>query len=781
MMVEFILSYLMSFKQKNINYFRIIKFISLKLNCILIPKTRFKEVCILSIMIVFCISVTSLQSQEKKEKSILILYSLSQSYPAVVQWDTGIRSEFNAHLDFKIKINTEYLDLSRYNEPDYIKKIRDVFDYKYGDDQPDLIITVLEQALDFVLSHRDTLFPEVPIILAGIETNSIKNRDLDKKTASVSQRSNAYKETLDLALSLHKDTHNAVIVAGEGYLEKMWLEAARETFQHYESLLNFTYLQGLSIPELQNEVENLPDNSLIFYFPVLEDKAGRKYVATEVLSSISKLSSRPIYSFWEVFLGYGIVGGYLENFQIQAQETARLGINILQGKWPENTSRQIQSLEYIFDDRQLNRWSITESKLPAGSEIRFKEYSFLEKYFYRIVLISALVLGQSLIIGYLVIMRRRSRQIQEALKIAEQKYRTVADYTYDWEYWLNPDGSVHWISPSSKRISGYGSEEIINNPSLIYDMILPDDKKVWEDHHCSEVKKNERSKIKYRIQTAQGEIKWIEHTCQPVYDNNENNLGIRANNRDITERELYKSQTSALQSELTHMERVNTISTLSYSLAHEINQPLTSIRSYAQAALRFMNKGRSEEENIRKALLGIVADNKRATSIINQLRDLVKKEAVQIEEVDINSILKEVLNLINSEIIMKNTSIKLNLDPSVPDVNGDAIQLQQVLLNLITNSLDEMEECRTDHRVITISSRVENSTGLSISIVDSGSGIPEDKLEEIFQPFHSTKPKGLGLGLAISKLIIESHNGKIWAENNPGMGAKFVIFLPYNI
>lgn len=780
-MFEFILPYLENLWQKFDIYFRIRKSISLKPNGLFIPKTSFWKVNVLWILFLYYFTPITLYAQEREHKSILVLYSLGQSFPAVVQWDRGIRSEINSQQDYKITINTEYLDLSRYNDPEYIEKIRDIFDYKYGDALPDLIITVLGPAMDFTLKYRKTLFPEVPIVLAGIEKNSIKNIDLDEKIAGVFQRSNTFNGTLDLALSLHEDTPNAAIIAGDGYLENMWINAARETFQQYEGQLKFTYLQGLSLPELQNEVEDLPDESLIFYFPVLEDKAGRKYVATEVLSSISEVSNGPIYSFWEVLIGHGIVGGYLANFEAQAERTASVALNILLGKLPENTSIQIQNLEYIFDDRQLKRWSIAESKLPAKSEIRFKEYSFGEKYIYRIILISVLVLAQSLIIAYLVVARRRSRRTQEALKIAEQKYRTVADYTYDWEYWQNPDGSIHWVSPSSKRVSGYGRKEIINNPSLIFDMIITDDRKVWEDHQCSEANKIDRDKIKYRIQTPQGEIRWIEHTCQSVFDDQGNNLGIRANNRDITEKELYKSQTNALQSELTHMERVTTISTLSYALAHEINQPLTSIRSYAQAALRFMNKGHSEEENIKKALLGIVADNKRAASIVNQLRDLVKKDAVQLEKVHINSILKDVLRLINSEIIMKNTSIKLNLDPSIPSVNGDAIQLQQVLLNLITNSLDEMEECRTDHRVIAISSRVENSKDCSISIADSGSGIPEDKFEEIFQPFHTTKQKGLGLGLTISKLIIESHNGKIWAENNPGMGAKFVIFLPGNI
>ncbi|MCD6598043.1 MAG: PAS domain S-box protein, partial [Bacteroidales bacterium] len=627
--------------------------------------------------------------------------------------------------------------------------------------------------------YRNTIFPEVPIVFGGVERNSVKDLDFNKNTIGVFLGQNTFKKTIELALSQHPNTQNAIVIVGNGHMENSWFESAQETFQQYQDKLNFSYLKGLSLTELQDEAENIPDNSLVFYFPVLEDKYGRNYLAVDALSSISEVSSAPIYSFWEILIGHGIVGGYLKSFPKHSQITAKVGLKVLSGNSSEILNPlHNEDLNYIFDYQQLKRWSIPESELPDNSEIRFKEYTFWEQHIYRIILISVLILAQSLIIASLLVTRRKSLESQKALKQAEQKYRTVADYTNDWEYWQNPDGSMQWVSPSCERISGYSSDSIIENPSLISAMVNTEDRKVWDDHLCNNIKKIGGNGIRFRIRKPQGEIRWIEHTCQPVIDAQGINIGVRANNRDITERELYKSQTQKLQSELIHVERVSTISTLSYALAHEINQPLTSIRSYAQAALRFMEKDHSEEENIRNALQGIVSDNKRATSIINRLSDLVRKDEIQFEKININFIIEDVLNLLNSELILREVSVKLDLNEKISSVMGDTIQLQQVLLNLLTNGIHAVENQKTDKREITIATKTENEKGLNISICDSGVGIPEDKLKKIFQPFQTTKSKGLGLGLAITKLIIESHDGKIWAENNAIGGATFFISLP---
>ncbi len=371
-----------------------------------------------------------------------------------------------------------------------------------------------------------------------------------------------------------------------------------------------------------------------------------------------------------------------------------------------------------------------------------------------------------------------NKQAEQTLREAELRYRTVADFTYDWENWTNVDDTLEYVSPSCERISGYSVQDFMENPSLFQKIIVPEDQGIWDQHVCDSKRDLTLKEVQFRIKTRDGDIRWIEHACQPVIDDRGNHQGVRASNRDITQRQFYKSETHQLQSELAHMDRIVSINALTSALAHEINQPLAAMRSYAQAALRFIDKDQPEYNSVRKALQGIVADNKRAAAVINRLRNLAKKGTMHWEPIEINSIINDVMSLINSEIILRNASITLDLHPSVPVVQGDSIQIQQVLINLLTNALDAMDDQPIDLRTITISTRFENSNGIIVSISDSGGGIPPDTFEDLFSPFHTTKSTGMGLGLSICKSIIETHGGKIWAENNPDGGAIFSLILP---
>jgi PAS domain S-box-containing protein len=368
--------------------------------------------------------------------------------------------------------------------------------------------------------------------------------------------------------------------------------------------------------------------------------------------------------------------------------------------------------------------------------------------------------------------------LEEKLRKAEQMYRTVADFTYDWEYWVNVDGKLNYVSPSCERISGYTVQEFIENPSLFREIIVPDDKAVWDEHKFSVQEDVKPAEIELRIRRKDGEIRWIEHVCQPVLDHQGNNQGVRASNRDITKRAFYRSETHKLQSELAHMDRVVTISTLTSALAHEINQPLAAMRSYAQAALRFMGKAHPDYDSVQKALQGIVADNKRAADVVNRLRELVKKEPAHWGNIDINLIINDVIRLINSELVLRNASITLDLNSDISVIQGDSVQIQQVLINLLINALDAMDDQPIGKRKITVSTKPENLKEIIVSISDFGGGIPSDNIQAIFSPFFTTKSTGMGLGLSICRSIVKAHGGKIWAKNNLDGGATISLILP---
>ena len=229
--------------------------------------------------------------------------------------------------------------------------------------------------------------------------------------------------------------------------------------------------------------------------------------------------------------------------------------------------------------------------------------------------------------------------------------------------------------------------------------------------------------------------------------------------------------------ELLHVTRVGKLAEFVSSLAHEISQPLTAILSYAQAAQKMLL---NREPEIQEILSYIVNDDKRATEVIHRLRSLLKKSTPEIKPLDINTIINETIMLIATDAAVRNSAIKTELDTDLPLVRGDKIQLQQVLLNLISNSFDALENSPDPREILIRTSRKDTDT-IIVAVKDSGCGIIPHNIPKLFTHFFTSKPDGLGMGLSISRSIVESHGGQLNAENNPDHGATFYFTIPIDI
>ena len=247
---------------------------------------------------------------------------------------------------------------------------------------------------------------------------------------------------------------------------------------------------------------------------------------------------------------------------------------------------------------------------------------------------------------------------------------------------------------------------------------------------------------------------------------------------DITERKRVELEAQRSRQELAHFTRVSTIGALTASLAHELNQPLTGILANAQAALRFLEKTPPDLLEIRSILSDIVDDDKRAGEVIRRLRALLRKGEVQFRLLDLNALIRDVAKLLSSDAVIRNISVKLELDPGPALVSGDTVQLQQVVLNLLLNAMEAMAECAEDGQTITVRSENTELDAVHVSVQDAGPGFRQGTQDLIFEPFYTTKPSGMGMGLAISKSIIEAHGGLIWAVDNSMSGATVHFSLP---
>lgn len=247
---------------------------------------------------------------------------------------------------------------------------------------------------------------------------------------------------------------------------------------------------------------------------------------------------------------------------------------------------------------------------------------------------------------------------------------------------------------------------------------------------------------------------------------------------DYTEVRHAQKQAQQDREALLHMTRVSTMSELGNSLAHELNQPLTAILASAQAGQRFIKNEEPDLKEIEEIFDDIVADDKRAGDIIHRLRAFLRKDSPEPESLDINDIVTGVLDIMNSEMLIRGISIRTELATDLPEVQGDQVQLEQVFINLIINAEHAMHSVQENQRSLLIKTSKGASGDIVVYVQDTGPGIDEDMLERIFDPFHTTKVGGIGMGLSISRSLVEANHGKIWAENVFEGGARFYVTLP---
>jgi C4-dicarboxylate-specific signal transduction histidine kinase len=248
--------------------------------------------------------------------------------------------------------------------------------------------------------------------------------------------------------------------------------------------------------------------------------------------------------------------------------------------------------------------------------------------------------------------------------------------------------------------------------------------------------------------------------------------------QDVTDQRRSEAASRRSHDEITHLNRVAAMGELAASLAHELNQPLAAILLNSQAASRFLNRELPDLARACDCLNRIAEDGARAGQVIKSLRGLLKKGESLASLVDLNEVVSDALRLTGNDAMLRQVSVKFEPLPALPPIVGDRIQLYQVALNLIVNGLDAVTERPPGDRWVLVRTAEADGNGVEMTVEDSGKGIAESDLARVFEPFYTTKQEGLGMGLSISRTIVQAHGGRIWAENGTGCGAIFHCMLP---
>ena len=375
-------------------------------------------------------------------------------------------------------------------------------------------------------------------------------------------------------------------------------------------------------------------------------------------------------------------------------------------------------------------------------------------------------------IGDLISKHRRGGVASEALVARYAELATESASIGLW-FWVTEPDRV-WMNPYCRKLIGIADGKVDLEQFLQH--LAGVQAPAAKQTALETVRTTGCFRSEFELRSEQGNPTWLLASAQ----------SIRAGNipcltgtlRDITEQKSLQDEAEQLRRQVIHLTRVSTLGELSGAVAHELNQPLTAILSNAQAGQRLINRNQASIDEIYSILEDIIEDDRRAGAVLTRLRNLIRNEHVDFSEIDVNDVVAEVLRMVNSELIERRVELTVEHEPVLPAIRGDRIQIQQVLLNLVRNACDAMATERwSQHRLMVRTSR-RCDGGIAVTVGDNGIGLPPEMRANLFEPFVTTKPKGMGLGLTISRAIISGHRGEIWCEDNPGGGSIFGFSLP---
>jgi len=374
------------------------------------------------------------------------------------------------------------------------------------------------------------------------------------------------------------------------------------------------------------------------------------------------------------------------------------------------------------------------------------------------------------------------KQADEALRrsegyLAEAQRLTL---TGSWAWNAADRQSVYW-SQENYRLFGFDPEGGIPSDEAFYERIHPGDRdRVRKEVFLESPNEGSHFDVEFRIVLPGGAIKYVRSTGHPVRNQSGDLLEYVGTSIDVTERKRADEERERLrqaQADLAHVNRVTTMGELTASLAHEVNQPIAAAITNANTCTRWLAADTPNLEEARAAAMRIVKDGTRAAEIIKRVRLLFKKGSPERELVDLNEVVRDMIVLLRSEATRYSISVRTKLAADLPEVVGDRVQLQQVLMNLMINGIDAMRDVDGPRELVVKSERGEDQQAL-VSVSDTGVGLPQQQVDQIFNAFFTTKSHGTGMGLRISRSIVESHGGRLGAAENSPRGASFYITLP---
>jgi PAS domain S-box-containing protein len=468
--------------------------------------------------------------------SVVLLMPHQSGTTSAFEVEHGIRAALNREYDGSVEVRTEYLDLMDPLITPHLNQLVGLLSDKYRNVPIDVVIAHRTEALAFALDHRD-VFHQSPVVfveVTGLEAMRLAGGHADVTGALVEYD---LKAILEESLALVPQTRRVAIFAGASEFDQRLARNFRNALQELPRPYEIVPLANMSFEEQLAKVGTLPGDAVVIVPSYRADANGRSRIADDLIQQIASAAPVPTFGFADTWLGRGIVGGSVIQFDLLGEHAGRLVARILNGATAGSMPFEAEPVfQRRFDARALARWDIPWSRLPEGSEVLFRPPSLWADHKTAILGGIAVVAGQGALIGLLLVERRRRQRAQQTSAQAEQRYRTVVDSTADWVYLTMPDGSFRYVSPSADRVTGYDPQAFTDRPSLFDELVLDLDRRKWAAHRERAWQTEETSSIEIRIRNQAGETRWLDVRERTVPGVDGALPGLRGSARDITDR-----------------------------------------------------------------------------------------------------------------------------------------------------------------------------------------------------------------------------------------------------
>jgi signal transduction histidine kinase len=706
---------------------------------------------------------------------LLVIFSCQPRQPSCLEAVQAIETTAASESNRRPELYFEFLDSARLGAPTADAFVRDLAE-KYAGRPPNLVMASGDVAADLFLRNHLALWPNAPVVTFDAE---VPRQHLSPGVIHLTARRQQYApaETIEAALRMLPGTRSVYVVIGAGPGDASSAKLFYSLVDGRLPGVAITEIRGLSLSATLERVSHLPEDAILLTFGMSVDGDGRRFVPAAVVAEIAAASNRPVFTVATSMLGTGAVGGFLVDYGADGRAAARVALGILEGKPVPDRPDIDPILVPMFDWRQLRRWGIDSATLPPGSVVTFREPTFLERYWAWLLLA---VLQSAMIAGLLVQGRLRARAATAAAA-SESLNRSIVASLSGFIAVVGRDSTVihanaawreHPPNGPLEPLAGTAPGDNLCDVWSAKGVGTPAAVALWEPIARVLSGTARESSAEFAHERA-SEVRWYRLLVQAL-DRAEGGVFIAA--VDVTARKVAELDSRQALREISHAARVTTMGELAASLAHEINQPLAAILTNAQASTKLLSRPVPDVEDVKDALVDIARDARRAGDVIGRLRTMLKKGDAVREPVDLNALVTEVLALVGPEALHRRVTIEATLSDRLPSLRADAVQLQQVVVNLVVNALDALAAGGNVRRVRVITAPAGD--GVELVVEDDGPGIPPDLLPRVFDPFVTTKASGLGMGLAIIRSIVEAHGGTISAENLERGGAVFRCCLP---